>query len=68
MTTFETRTLTFWPAVPVNVALAFWPATVVVRVTAGPPAVMAEEGSAGTSYAVKLMDPVVAPLGSITNV
>src|SRR6185295_6629184 len=68
LTTFETRTLTFWPTAPVNVAYAFWPGTVVVRVTAGPPAVIAWVGSAGTSYAVKLSAPVAAPLGSITKV
>ena len=58
------RTVTCCPAVPVNVAAAFWPGVVVVNDVNDPPTVSEPRGSAGTSYSVRLTDPVFAAGGS----
>src|SRR6266545_2156711 len=63
-------TLIRWPTEPAKVYPAFWPGVLMVAVTWAPEGVgvMAPERSGGTSYTVRVMVSVTAPLGSIRTV
>src|SRR5215207_8180741 len=52
--TGESRRPIRCPATPSNVARPFWPGTDMFSVTAGPPAAIAADASAGTSYSVSV--------------
>src|SRR5262249_16415 len=63
-----TGTVTCCPDVPLKVTVAFCPGTVVVTLRADPPIVTLPVGSAGTSYSVSVMLPVLVLFGLIRMV
>src|SRR5918994_6086175 len=52
------------PAVPWNVRRAFCPGVPIATASAEPPTTSSPETSGGTSYSVRVIEPVVAPIGS----